>query len=241
MPPDTSRHADIAKWPPASAWLAAGLGTLAADLLLQSWLGPVLAPQVALIAAATAALLVLLPSLSRQAARLTALGRVVFGTALMAALAQLLLGPVQAPAALALGSVMTGLLVGTVAAVLLLVPTPLRPAVHGLLLLALAALTLSPVWLAGSLDALARWPGTLDTLVAINPLTALAAGTQTDFLRMDWFYRHSPLGSLRFDYPPPAALLAGYGIAAGAAAALILVRDALARARRPQVDADGAQ
>jgi hypothetical protein len=102
------------------------------------------------------------------------------------------------------------LLTLAVGAACLPAPPDMRAGVHGLSLLALPVLALAPVWLAGWMDGLARGPGLINALVAINPLTLLAAGAGTDYLRADWFYRHSPLGSLRYAYPPPASLLLGW-------------------------------
>ncbi len=67
--------------------------------------------------------------------------------------------------------------------------------------------TASPLWLAGALD---QGLPIADALVALNPLTALAIPSGTDFPRSDWFYRHSPLGSYRYAYPPLGALITAY-------------------------------
>ena len=32
----------------------------------------------------------------------------------------------------------------------------------------------------------------------------LATLAEIDYLRSDWFYRHTPYGGLRYDYPEPA-------------------------------------
>jgi hypothetical protein len=75
-------------------------------------------------------------------------------------------------------------------------------------------LAAAPVWLAAPLDQ--GWP-IADALVALNPLTALALPSETDYLRSDWLYRHSPLGGLRYDYPSAPALIAAYLAVSGAA------------------------
>jgi hypothetical protein len=209
---------------------------LAADLLLRPRLGPVLAPQTALIAAAATALLVLLPACV-HGRPLAGLPRLMLGTALLAAAAQLLLGPPQALATTLAAAVMTALPVGAAGALVLLAPAPRRRAAHAFVLLGLATLALAPLWLAGALDALSRRPGSLDVLVAVNPLTALCAAAQTDYLRMDWFYRHSPLGSLRFDYPAPAALFAAYAGLVSGAVLLLALRGAAAKQPVPDIDA----
>jgi hypothetical protein len=68
----------------------------------------------------------------------------------------------------------------------------------------------APVWLLplhGSID---PGPFGLNTLVALNPLTHVAVLTGTDWPRSDWFYRHSALGSLRYGYPSPSAVVTWY-------------------------------
>ncbi len=68
----------------------------------------------------------------------------------------------------------------------------------------------APVWLLplhGSID---PGPLGLKALVAINPLTHIAVLTGADWPRSDWFYRHSALGSLRYAFPSPAAVIACY-------------------------------
>lgn len=83
----------------------------------------------------------------------------------------------------------------------------------------LQALALSlPLWLAplaelrGSRSELAAW------IVTLSPLSHLASAAGCDYLRTDWFYRHSVLGSLRFEYPALSAVLAAYAAAAAALA-----------------------
>jgi hypothetical protein len=40
-----------------------------------------------------------------------------------------------------------------------------------------------------------------DAIVALSPLSAFAAALEFDYLRTPWFYEHSVLGSLRYEYP----------------------------------------
>jgi len=64
-----------------------------------------------------------------------------------------------------------------------------------------AAWFLLPVWLA-PLAVLFSDPGLVtDLIVALNPLSAFAVALDVDYLRLPWFYEHSVLGSLRYDYP----------------------------------------
>lgn len=64
-----------------------------------------------------------------------------------------------------------------------------------------------PLWLA-------PWLQSVDTVlsasavVAASPLSHLSVLIDFDYLRAQWFYRHSPLGGLRFDYPSPVAVVA---------------------------------
>jgi len=109
----------------------------------------------------------------------------------------------------------TGLLVYLLGALALLVAPAVGSADAALAWLAfgITVLGASPVWLAPVIDLASFGTGTLDALVAVNPLTHFAVAAQTDYLRHAWFYHYSPLGSLRYDYPSEAATLAAYLIA----------------------------
>ena len=39
-------------------------------------------------------------------------------------------------------------------------------------------------------------------IVAASPISAFATALDFDILRTNWFYEHSVLGSLRYDYQP---------------------------------------
>ena len=82
-----------------------------------------------------------------------------------------------------------------------------RWTVAALLTLAAAA----PLW-AGPLaeSTLARWPQAVETAVALSPLTHLAVAAGNDFMRNDWMYAHSSIGSLQFSYPGLPGILAAY-------------------------------
>ncbi len=198
----------------------------------------------ACLAVSCAAAFVLLDLSGGAAARLVALASLVL-------IAAPLCWPAAAPArALAPWSVALGL--GTAAAGIALGVAPTQAArvavVLALLLLAshaalvaagpagdtgrlalvalLAALGFGPVWLGPA--AAAAGDGALrDAILAASPLVHLAVAADADLLRTTWFYAHTLLGSVRFDYPPLAAVVgADLAIAAGA------VTYALWRARR---------
>lgn len=86
---------------------------------------------------------------------------------------------------------------------------------------ALATLGAAPLWLGPATElASAVRPQAVDAAVAVSPLTHLAVATGNDLLRNQWFYQHSNLAGLRFDYPGLAPVMSAYGLLA---AALLLV------------------
>ena len=68
----------------------------------------------------------------------------------------------------------------------------------------------STLWLGPPAELFVLGDGLLNTIIAINPLSYLSVAAEFDFLRSDWFYRHSPFGSLHFTYPEYAILTAVY-------------------------------
>ncbi|MEJ2604652.1 MAG: hypothetical protein P8172_15450 [Gammaproteobacteria bacterium] len=75
-----------------------------------------------------------------------------------------------------------------------------------------AALVMLPVW-AGPLVELAGNPAWARNLVlGASPLTVLSLPLDLDYLRTTWFYAHSPLGSMRYDYPSWFTLCAVYAL-----------------------------
>jgi len=77
-----------------------------------------------------------------------------------------------------------------------------RQACAGRILLIFALLGLAPLWGGMSMDVLApSESGAADILIGISPTTYLAQAVEWDYLRSDWFYRATPLGTLRFEYP----------------------------------------
>jgi len=86
---------------------------------------------------------------------------------------------------------------------------------------ALATLAATPLWLGPAAElASAGRPQAVDAAVAVSPLTHLAVATGNDLLRNQWFYQHSNLAGLRFDYPRLAPLMTAYSLLA---AVLLLV------------------
>jgi hypothetical protein len=73
-------------------------------------------------------------------------------------------------------------------------------------LAAVIAAAAAPVW-AGPL---AEQSGGTEYVLAASPLTLLAALAGHDYLRDPWWYTHSALGALRFEYPTGGALVAAY-------------------------------
>lgn len=75
-----------------------------------------------------------------------------------------------------------------------------RLAAQATLTTLLLGLTL-PLWLSplAVLHGGDKW--FVDSIVALCPASYLATIIDIDFLRGDWMYRHTPYGSLRFDYP----------------------------------------
>lgn len=60
-----------------------------------------------------------------------------------------------------------------------------------------------PLWLAPVAEHFYSQPWFTDLVVNLSPVTHLAAALEVDYLRGNWFYRYSILGSLRFEYAPP--------------------------------------
>ena len=80
----------------------------------------------------------------------------------------------------------------------------------------------APAWLAPQLagpspDALVA------AVVTANPATPLAVALEVDLFRGEWFYRMSPLGSLRYAYPAWSVMAASH-LLAGAALLLLIHR-----------------
>ena len=75
-----------------------------------------------------------------------------------------------------------------------------RLAARGSLAALLLGLTL-PLWASPLAVIFGARQWLIDSIVALCPASYLARLAGIDYLRGDWMYRHTPYGSLRFDYP----------------------------------------
>jgi len=64
----------------------------------------------------------------------------------------------------------------------------------------LATLFALPIWLGPIAEATGNPMWLTNLIVAASPLSAFAAALDLDVLRTNWFYQHSALGSLRYEY-----------------------------------------
>jgi hypothetical protein len=78
-----------------------------------------------------------------------------------------------------------------------------RLAAQGSLAVMLLGLTL-PLWAAPLAVIFGARQWVIDGIVALCPASYLAGLSGIDYLRGEWLYRHTPYGSLRFDYPDVA-------------------------------------
>jgi len=78
----------------------------------------------------------------------------------------------------------------------------------GTLIMIFAALTLAPVWAAPLVELGGNPPWLRGLVIGSSPVTALSLALDLDYLRTTWFYAHSALGSMRYDYPAWSAILA---------------------------------
>jgi hypothetical protein len=100
-------------------------------------------------------------------------------------------------------------------------PEAARESASWLATAALFTLAAAPLWLGPAAElALADRPDVVDAVVAVSPLAHLAVASGNDLLRNQWFYQHSNLAGLRFDYPRLAPVLTAYLLLA---AVLLLV------------------
>lgn len=79
----------------------------------------------------------------------------------------------------------------------------------------LGVLIAVPIWLAPVAEATGNGPLLTNLIVAISPLSAFAVALEFDLLRSAWFYAHSALGSLRYEYLSWFSYIAGLGILGG--------------------------
>lgn len=76
-----------------------------------------------------------------------------------------------------------------------------------MILLGMAAV---PLYLGGLAEHFSQQGWLVGIIANTSPVSHLAAALDVDYLRSNWFYTHSRLGSLRFDYLAPAVNAAGY-------------------------------
>jgi hypothetical protein len=73
---------------------------------------------------------------------------------------------------------------------------------------ALGVLGVAPLW--GAPAAATAPSGFSSLLLSLSPITHLAVLVERDYLRTQWFYTHSQLGSLELGYPSPTLVIAAY-------------------------------
>jgi hypothetical protein len=79
-----------------------------------------------------------------------------------------------------------------------------------LLVLTAAFITSSPIWLGPLVELQQPGESVVNGIVALSPLTHFSVAANYDYLRSEWFYQNSPLGSLRFAYPNLLSITGGY-------------------------------
>ena len=90
-------------------------------------------------------------------------------------------------------------------------PEAARESAAWIVTCALVMLGAAPLWLGPAAElALADRQDAVDAIVAVSPLTHLAVASGNDLLRNQWFYQHSNLAGLRFDYPRLAPVMTAY-------------------------------
>lgn len=88
----------------------------------------------------------------------------------------------------------------------------------------LFSLTAAPLYLGWLAEYYSQRHWLVNTIANTSPVSHLAAALDVDYLRSTWFYGHSRLGSLRFDYPAPAVNAAGYALTAVVLQALVYLQ-----------------
>ena len=72
-----------------------------------------------------------------------------------------------------------------------------------------------PLWLGPVVELLQPGNTSLDSLIAITPLTHFSVAADYDYLRSEWFYRNTPFGSLPFHYPGFYSIVTVYLLTVG--------------------------
>ena len=99
------------------------------------------------------------------------------------------------------------------ACVLGLARTPKSTAVRVAVTAFYAALSAAPLWLGHAAQLLGSQSGWPSRIVALSPAAHLASAIDCDLLRTTWFYAHTPIAGLRFEYPQFSAIVLSYAAA----------------------------
>lgn len=83
---------------------------------------------------------------------------------------------------------------------LLLIFVVYRTNARQIVFFSITALLLAPLWLGPLAEISGNTPVPSNLIVGINPLSAIATTLDFDYLRTSWLYKHSVLGSLRYEY-----------------------------------------
>jgi hypothetical protein len=75
------------------------------------------------------------------------------------------------------------------------------------------ALVATPIWLGPVAELSGNSGWVTNLVVAVSPLSAFSVALDFDFLRTNWFYQHSALGSLRYAYASWFVYVAGLAAA----------------------------
>lgn len=70
-----------------------------------------------------------------------------------------------------------------------------------LVFLTATIVTTAPIWIGAWVEFGSNSRNITDSVVAISPLSYFAVMIDYDYLRSQWFYTHTPFGTLRYSYP----------------------------------------
>ncbi len=190
------------------------LGRVAGDAMLSGAPGASPATQQFAYAAAVTVCALLLAGPTE---RLSGAAQWCAGAALAGLLA--MFSPLAVPAPVPTGSPATALKLALALALVLALLLAARAlltrltgdarAAHYLVVLLLAVTVAAPVWL-GPLAATTDSTALANAALLLSPPSLLASAAGLDLMRQAWFYEHTPLGGLRYAYPPFALAALGY-------------------------------
>lgn len=63
------------------------------------------------------------------------------------------------------------------------------------------SLAFAPVWLSPMAELSGNSLWLTNTIIAVSPISAFSVALDLDIMRTSWFYEHSSIGSLRYEYP----------------------------------------